>query len=686
MFRCSLFRRSPVIGVLTALMVLAGVVVAIEPAPVDAAPADGPWATEQRALGANQVNFLGQSDQVFGFRFQPLRNGRVTSLSGRFSGAKTVVLADVSRNVLATRTVTGNVFGWSGTSLGAGIPVQANRSYIVAVKVARNWSSSLVWGVNMPFTRGDVQVLNAVAGRSGSSNPATWIRSIQPNTQPMLRGMVDIEFTPNPVSGDPYPQTPGVIDSFGQVAPQGPLGPGWGAVDAYYANFPRRPGECSKEVHSRYWVRGADGRVHPTWHPPVDASGCAFGHEHGDDPRQSDLYRFSEGIGFAMTKSANATGNRVEDHVGHKITVQDDWRVVNGSPQNGSASAGTTEVITRSNITCDWLSKVHQGSHSNDALRNNGHEYFLNVSCSDDLKLRLKGLLTWGAANYAGGTPAEFQAERNRLGNAVFDAEFPQRAGQSVVTNVCGTNATELFNPGFTPNQPIAQGNNPSGALRDLDGKREFACVSDLLTRGADFQRFEELWKPDGMVRFPTGGWIDFSPYYVVFNPARYVDDEWAERGRANAFFSTANLCVNDNPWFRNSRPTPGFCSQVPQSVRDASPANRISHPDNPMNGTKRVIHPKVIAMDTTSLTARPDGTIHFCSNARITGIRIIQPGQNCGPGEVSQMVSQIRRPYQNQSGSDVGATTDPQGNLRGAGYLNEWVRDFDHPTIRFPN
>ncbi|HEY6209718.1 MAG TPA: hypothetical protein VIW28_11700 [Gemmatimonadales bacterium] len=36
---------------------------------------------------------------------------------------------------------------------------------------------------------------------------------------------------------------------------------------------------------------GPDGKLHPTWHPPIDpATGCSFGPDHGRDPRGSALY------------------------------------------------------------------------------------------------------------------------------------------------------------------------------------------------------------------------------------------------------------------------------------------------------------------------------------------------------------------------------------------------------------
>ncbi len=42
---------------------------------------------------------------------------------------------------------------------------------------------------------------------------------------------------------------------------------------------------CSEATHNSYTATGPDGRQYPTWHPKVDkATGCYFGHEHGNDP------------------------------------------------------------------------------------------------------------------------------------------------------------------------------------------------------------------------------------------------------------------------------------------------------------------------------------------------------------------------------------------------------------------
>ncbi|MGL4231150.1 MAG: hypothetical protein ACRCWJ_07255, partial [Casimicrobium sp.] len=49
-------------------------------------------------------------------------------------------------------------------------------------------------------------------------------------------------------------------------------------MDRHYSTNPPQPGECSREIHARYWTYGPDGKVYPAWHPPVDpVTGCSFG-------------------------------------------------------------------------------------------------------------------------------------------------------------------------------------------------------------------------------------------------------------------------------------------------------------------------------------------------------------------------------------------------------------------------
>lgn len=142
-----------------------------------------------------------------------------------------------------------------------------------------------------------------------------------------------------------------------------------------------RAGECSNEVHARYWTYGPDGKVYPTWHPTRDPSGCSFGHEHGDDPRDSPLFDESGFPPFGYVSEVQADSlpepsHRHEDHVGHKILVEN-VDVIEGDdgtaffPPQGETLAN-----------CDILLKIHQGTHSPDAFKNNVHELISDIRCT----------------------------------------------------------------------------------------------------------------------------------------------------------------------------------------------------------------------------------------------------------------------------------------------------------------
>jgi hypothetical protein len=632
----------PILLVGTFAAIATATSVGVGPPVASAAATDGPWASKQSSLGRPQQNDTGEGSHVFGYRFTPTASVTVAALAGRFTGSKSVVLFTPTE-VLRSAVVSGNPAGWSSAAINP-ITLNANQSYMVAVRAEANASTSAVWGVSMPFTVGSIRVDGAVQGWSDNPDPAVWRTTVQAIPDQNMRGLVDVvpqsgppvtNPDPEPNVNDPFPQTVGVVDSFGQSGPGANLGPGWSAIDDYYATYlePTRTGnECSKEVHNRYWVKDQDGVAHPTWHPSVDPSGCVFTHEHGDDPRTSDNYAFAQGIPFGMIHGAHEHGNRIEDHVGHKVTVQDNWNLVSGNPQDGTE-------ISRTGNQCDWLSKIHQGTWSDDAFKNNDHEYFLNLRCTDGVDLRLKSVLSFGPKN--------------------------------LVTNVCSGGANNSFATGLS-----TTGGIPVTAF--LDGKREFECIANRL----DSTFLTELWKSDGVITFPNGGFINFSPYYVVLNPARYMDNEWVQRGKPNAFMSTVDLCVNDNPSYRG-RPA-GFCGSVPEAVKNAPAAARIKHPDNPMNGTRRAVHPKEVVVFTTNVSTTP--TIRFCTSKTAQNAQVLADGQRCGPGEVEQLVSRADRRQYGWKGSDVGSIT-VGGQLRGAGFLNEWVRDFSgESSIRYPN
>lgn len=623
-------------------------------------------------LGTPVYGDLAQSNHIFGYRFRVLESGRIDQLGGYFSGIKDVVVVDDANNVVASVSVAGDASTFKWSALATPLQVEAGQVFRLLTRAGTDQSSAAAWSVPMPFVQDGIEVISLEQGWSADTDPLIWINSVQTLSEQHARGIVDLRFTPAsdpdqtpedpveppespgpeqpPVAGDPYPATVGVIDSFGQSAPSGPLGMGFMAVSAYYQAFPRQNGECSLEVHNRYWVKDSAGVTHPTWHPPVDpVTGCRFAHEHGDDPRLSPNYTFAEGVPFGITHGSDGGFMRHEDHVGHKVVVETDWGLVDGNPQNGRQP--DSDDIRRTGINCDWLSKIHQGSWSRDALANNAHEYFLNLRCTDGVQIRLKQLVTFGPPELVTNicdNPSVNQA--NALSN-------PDKTSQAFPSGVMSTSGTAV--------------------TRALDGKREFACIKNLRWKDG----LEELWKSDGVIEFPGGGFLQFSPYYVVLNPARYLDHRWAVRGAADGYISSIDLCFDDNAVYRGL--PMGFCNAVPTTLAQLPSQSRQQDIRNPMNGTRRVIHPKNVVLYTANESGNSN-LVTFCTDRLGRNVRIPDSGI-CSADEMEQLVSRSDRRQWGWSGSDVNSI-NVNGQLRGAGYLNEWVRDFSAPGIRYPN
>jgi hypothetical protein len=197
-----------------------------------------------------------------------------------------------------------------------------------------------------------------------------------------------------------------VLSGCGDDTPTFSLGPG-GADAGFSAAYGRwTPGPhdtCTQEMHDSYSVRGPDGKLYPTWHPPLDTqTGCSFGHEHGRDPRGSALF---EEVGLVPFGHANEqldlydpVLSRHEDHVGHKIDWENDFELHFSGEAAGQLLEGSR---------CDALVKMHQGSHSKDAFTNNVHELVYHIRCDDGTGMSLTIMS-------AIGEPGEFVSSCNR--------------------------------------------------------------------------------------------------------------------------------------------------------------------------------------------------------------------------------------------------------------------------------
>ncbi len=240
---------------------------------------------------------------------------------------------------------------------------------------------------------------------------------------------------------------------------------------------------CPVEVHDQYAMVGADGKLYPTWHPPVDpTTGCSFGHEHGRSPAGSDLFGEVGSIPFGFANEQldiyDPTGPRHEDHVGHKVEWAND--VTMKFP--GDAATSLLEM------TCDVLIKMHQGSHSKDAFTNNLHELSYHIRCSDGTRMHVTLLTVIG-------TPGAFTRSCDR------DVEV-----------VVGT--------------PVPV-NSPDGGGRRVIPDR--TCVEQALLvpdgQSSNFGALRESWEISTNIRRAGGGTLaHFNPYFQVLVPSRFYD------------------------------------------------------------------------------------------------------------------------------------------------------------------
>jgi hypothetical protein len=241
---------------------------------------------------------------------------------------------------------------------------------------------------------------------------------------------------------------------------------------------------CTKEQHDAFSVVGPDGKLYPTWHPPVDpTTACTFGHEHGRDPHGSKLYRVVGDMPLGVANEALETWDpanpRREDHVGHKI----EW-------ENNVRMRVQTEVAAAIlEVTCDVMIKLHQGTHSKDAFTNNLHEMVYHIRCNDGAEAHLTFLA-------AIGPPGEF-------------------------TRSCNQAQHVSVGPATPPNSPNGGGQR---IIPDAD------CVQQFLVNNAgnssDFGAgLHESWQTSNNIQAAGGHSLaSFDPYFQVNFPSRYHD------------------------------------------------------------------------------------------------------------------------------------------------------------------
>ncbi len=408
-------------------------------------------------------------------------------------------------------------------------------------------------------------------------------------------------------------------------------------------------------LHDRYWVKAPDGLAYHTWHPSqdthVNANGsteaCAFGHEHGSNPSKSPAFRFSGGwpafghVAALQKSTPGLDAHREEDHTGHKVNVAT-FRAAFGKPQD----VGT--VLNDAGFSCHFLSKIHQGSWSGDALVNHLHEYFLTVVCNDKFEPDATRATTWFSVKRMAifGNP-------NEIIKICPNYQAQSSAG---MLNFDGT-----VLPAATAVTPTSSGN------------REFQCFNTYLKdRTPESLEQPELWTGQSTIETGTGT-LFFAPYYVVKNPARLYD-------AGHRIKHTIDYCYGTD----NKRLPYTYCA--------GAPATRVAwnDPASPFKGTKRAVNFKEIQI------YNQGGNSEVCTTVFGQFIHRASAATPCvaAKGEVYQAVSPThnewltnRRCFGGRCGEIHGSLPPAvNGTYTAPGIGFEHLETHDDPTVHAPN
>ncbi len=255
-----------------------------------------------------------------------------------------------------------------------------------------------------------------------------------------------------------------------------------GEVSVAYARWTPGPFDtCSSQIHDSFSTVGPDGKLYPTWHPPIDpATGCTFGHEHGTDPRESAIFdevgEIPFGLANEMLDIYNPGMPRHEDHVGHKVEIGNDLAMSFGGP---------ADIVFEAR--CHFLIKMHQGTHSKDAFTNNMHEIAYHARCSDGSGVSMTFMTNIGDAG-------EFVD--TCTGNHIFVG---------------------------TPSPP----NSPDGGGKRIIPTRECVESRILVAPGenSNFGGLRESWQvSESMRTVDNRSLVSINPYFNVREPSRFFD------------------------------------------------------------------------------------------------------------------------------------------------------------------
>ena len=375
-----------------------------------------------------------------------------------------------------------------------------------------------------------------------------------PTLQPTATPLPTVAATPSPT---PAPTT----SPMPTMSPTSQLGTDSMAMGRW---TPAAQDSCTKEEHDSYFKIGPDGKKYPTWHPPVhnraNGTTCTFGHEHGRDPSGSNLVALLDqeygGILFGYgnekldeynTVNGITNGMRHEDHVGHKIEWENTVKRSTNNCAGSVASPGCFDT-TYTNVTCDFLMKAHQGTHSVDAFANNIHELVYAVNCSDGTKMASTKMVIFGKPG-----------------------EFVDNDGKSrVVTVGSATPANSPSNANSVRFIPT----NVGVSNQILVPQGQWSLYSNGL--------YEDWVSSNYLSRPGSSDWIAyFDPHFAVFGPSRYHDPSAPSglRRSIEVCYLTEN---NGTEKYRG-----GECDQLTNYGQNMTPV-AYDDPRSPFNGVKR--------------------------------------------------------------------------------------------------
>ena len=512
----------------------------------------------------------------------------------RFLSAVAVAAVGVGSTVLVAQAAA------TGCGVTYSVPSQWNNGFTANVSVTNLGDPVSSWTLTWSFASGQqvTQAWNATATQSGAQVTA---RSVSHNANLATGATATFGFNgswsgsnPAPTSfalngtactGAPVTTTtssptggPTSTTSSSTTAPTSTTSlpptdnPAWGkslppadaqtsmaydiVVSASGSGYTPKAGECSREVHARYWTYGPDGKVYPTWHPPRDASGCAFGHEHGDDPRSSDLFADAKWPYFGYTSEvmtgANPGGaHRHEDHVGHKVLAVNNSNVIQGDN-------GTSFFPPQGNTiaTCDILLKFHQGTHSPDAFTNNVHELIYRNRCSHN--------------------------DNGQVSEAAFTALIPNgRPGGFGATDCPGPFNNKVTNvgpavPADSPSDTRSLGRlitDASCVQAIREGKTHFEVITGTEVP-FDTNDLHEFWFSDVTISTSQLS-FNIQPLFYVLNPARYYD-----ASKPNKLARQVDLCYEG---IRGD-----YCNTVRRITEQTGQRVAWDDPRSPFKGTLR--------------------------------------------------------------------------------------------------